>query len=138
MIPAADKARWHLFTRDEETAAPVTLLFRRWVQTVRRGPAREPDRARSLSEEPAAPDGAFHTPREAPSPRFSSGLFHGRRTSCHLIKWVPGACGLKQGGEGSGSTDFVPLEFPDAGAVEAERGNTRWDANGSGYGCTWR
>lgn len=99
MIPAADKARWHLFTRDEETAAPVTLLFRRWVQTVRRGPAREPDRARSLSEEPAAPDGAFHTPREAPSPRFSSGLFHGRRTSCHLIKWVPGACGLKRGGK---------------------------------------
>lgn len=39
MIPAADKARWHLFTGDEETAAPVTLLFRRWVQTVRRGPA---------------------------------------------------------------------------------------------------
>lgn len=35
------------------------------------------------------------------------------------------------GGEGSCSTDFVPLEFPDAGAVEAERGNTRWDANGS-------
>lgn len=39
MIPAADKARWCLFTGDEETAAPVTLLFRGWVQTVRRGPA---------------------------------------------------------------------------------------------------
>lgn len=61
---------------------------------------------------------------------FLLALSHGWRTSCHLIKWMPGACGM--GREGSGCTDFVPLEFPDAGTVEAERGNTRWDANGNG------
>lgn len=42
------------------------------------------------------------------------------------------------GREGSGSTDFVPLEFPDAGDAEAERGNTRRDVNGNGCERTWR
>ena len=68
--------------------------------------------------------------------RASPRPVHGRRTSCRLIRWVLGACGM--GREGSGCTDFVPLEFPDAGAAEAQPGSTRRDADGNGYERTCR
>lgn len=43
LIHDPHKARWHFFPADEETAAPVNLLFSRWVQTARRGARQSPE-----------------------------------------------------------------------------------------------
>lgn len=106
-------AGWTPPAADPRAEPPIRrqlpISHSRWRDRPGAGRARGPEPA------PRAPRGA--PVRAGDRSAFLRALIHGQRTSCRLIKWVPGACGT--GRAGSGSTDFVPLEFPDAGAAEA-------------------